>query len=303
MPQHVDIVTTESAPLDVTMFLDTSGSTAGVIDRWARDIRAIAGMLRPGDRFRLLTIGLSVYETVPWQDAGRPFALNVKALPGISLINDALAAAFIHDVDPSRRHLIVAFTDGLECGSVVDRSRLIEVGSRADAVVHVVFGHGEGQLPRDGVIGWCTPSDPDGATALKTVAARTGGETHQARFGTPSVRAFEGILRDFRHELRPEGTHRATPPGAAGTRSGSKFAIDRTSRSARGQGISEDRVVIGDRGSGIGKRVRATAQATTATTARRSRRRSVIGGCESRRSRVPCPASRVPSPARDRRSY
>ena len=133
-----------------------------------------------------------------WQDAGRPFALNIKAVPGISLINDALAAAFIHDVDPSRRHLIVAFTDGLECGSVVDRTRLIEVGSRADAVVHVVFGHGEGQLPRDGVVGWCTPSDPDGATALKTVAARTGGEAHQARFGTPSVRAFEGILRDFR---------------------------------------------------------------------------------------------------------
>lgn len=43
----------ESVPLDVTLFMDTSGSTAGALDRMKRNVVTIAGMLRPDDRFRL----------------------------------------------------------------------------------------------------------------------------------------------------------------------------------------------------------------------------------------------------------
>jgi hypothetical protein len=52
--QTVDAVSIESVPIDVTLFLDTSGSTAGKLDEtptWKRSFRSCAG-----DRFRLLTI-------------------------------------------------------------------------------------------------------------------------------------------------------------------------------------------------------------------------------------------------------
>ena len=56
--QSIDAVTIESVPLDVTLFMDTSGSTAGALDRMKKNVVSIAGMLRPDDQFRLLTIGL-----------------------------------------------------------------------------------------------------------------------------------------------------------------------------------------------------------------------------------------------------
>src|SRR5687768_17016076 len=85
VPQSIDAVTIESVPLDVTLFMDTSGSTSGALDRMKKNVIAIAAMLRPDDQFRLLTIGLSVEVPVPWQRAGTAIALDMKAVPGISL--------------------------------------------------------------------------------------------------------------------------------------------------------------------------------------------------------------------------
>lgn len=87
VPQTVDAVTIESVPLDVTLFMDTSGSTAGALDRMKKNVSTMAGMLRPDDQFRLMTIGLTVEVPVPWQPAGRPIVLDMKAVPGISLMN------------------------------------------------------------------------------------------------------------------------------------------------------------------------------------------------------------------------
>ena len=67
--QTIEAVSIESVPVDVTLFLDTSGSTAGKLDDMTRDVQGIIKMLRPSDRFRLLTIGDSVNEPVPWVPA------------------------------------------------------------------------------------------------------------------------------------------------------------------------------------------------------------------------------------------
>ena len=60
--QRIEAVAIESVPVDVTLFLDTSGSTSGKLDEMKRDVQGIIRLLRPGDRFRLLTIGDSVDE-------------------------------------------------------------------------------------------------------------------------------------------------------------------------------------------------------------------------------------------------
>jgi hypothetical protein len=211
--QTIELLTVESVPIDVTLFIDNSGSTAGVQDRMRRDAASIAAMLRTGDRLRVLTIGVAVDESLPWQDAGGPVTLQFKTVPGISLIYDALFAALAHRPAPGRRHLVVGLTDGEDCGSVLDGAMLLEASGRTEAVLHIIYASGGGSLPHNGVVAWCTPTDPESFSYVTKTAERTGGGMHSAPFGDPTVREFRKILDDFRasYVLRysPRGVARA----------------------------------------------------------------------------------------------
>jgi VWFA-related protein len=210
--QTVEAVTIESVPLDVTLFMDTSGSTAGALDRMKRDVRSIAGMLRPDDRFRLLTIGLSVESPVPWQRAGGPMALQMTAVPGISLVYDALFVALAHEPESGRRHLVVAMTDGRDCGSLVDGARLVEASARSSAVMQWVFVSSGGDFSDHAISAWCTPRDGGDVDYVAEAAERTGGEMHRSRFGDPAVKTFATVLDEFRRSY----VLRYTPTGAPG---------------------------------------------------------------------------------------
>ena len=199
--QTIDAVSIESVPVDVTLFLDTSGSTAGKLDDMKTDVQGIIRLLRPGDQFRLLTIGDSVYEPVPWVPAGTKVDLSFGAVGGISLIQDALLIALLHPPQPDRRHLIVGMTDRQDCGSVVSSAMLRELTGRSEAVVHLVdFSGGGGQANYR--VRSCSPrARPDGARIIDDAAARTGGELHTQSFffrSSALLRAFKTIFDDFR---------------------------------------------------------------------------------------------------------
>lgn len=198
VPQSIDAVTIESVPLDVTLFMDTSGSTAGALDRMKSNVVSIARMLRPDDRFRLLTIGLSVETPVPWQRAGSPITLSMKAVPGISLIYDALFVALTHTPEAGRRHLIVAMTDGQDCGSLLDGARVLDASGRSEAVLHWIYVSNQGEFDPLAIPAWCTPNDARETDFVAESAARTGGDMHRSRFGDPAVRTFAQILDEFR---------------------------------------------------------------------------------------------------------
>jgi Ca-activated chloride channel family protein len=198
VPQSIEAVTIESVPLDVTLFMDTSGSTAGALDRMKANVIAIAKMLRPDDQFRLLTIGLSVETPVPWQRAGSPITLNMKAVPGISLVYDAVFVALTHTPDAGRRHLIVAMTDGEDCGSLLDGGRVLDASGRSEAVLHWIYVSNQGDFDDLSIPAWCTPTDAREVDFVAQSAARTGGDSHRSRFGDPAVRTFAQILNEFR---------------------------------------------------------------------------------------------------------
>jgi hypothetical protein len=198
VPQRIELLTVETVPIDLSLFLDTSGSMAGVQDRMKRDVKTIAAMLRPIDRYRVITIGLSVDESVPWQAAGADVALNVRPVSGISLIYDAITVSLLHPIEPGRRHLAVALTDGMDCGSVIDGPTLVEISARTEAVLHVIYSRGQGAPDPNGVIAWCTPYDGGQVDFLERAAGRTGGGKHSSAFGDPTVREFSKILDDFR---------------------------------------------------------------------------------------------------------
>lgn len=198
--QSVEAVSIESVPIDVTLFLDTSGSTAGKLDEMKRDVQGIVKLLRPGDRFRLLTIGDSVYQTVPWVVAGTKVDLSFEAVGGISLIQDALTVALLHRPDPDRRHLVVGMTDRQDCGSVVSSALLRELAGRSEAIVHLIDQSGGGETTTR--VRTCSPTArADGPDIIKDAAERTGGELHiPSRFFRSSslLREFRRIFDDFR---------------------------------------------------------------------------------------------------------
>ena len=210
--QSIEAVTIESVPLDVTLFMDTSGSTAGALDRMKSNVISIARMLRPDDQFRLLTIGLSVDTPVPWQRAGNPIALDMKAVPGISLVYDALFVALTHTPAAGRRHLIVAMTDGEDCGSLLDGARVLDASGRSEAVLHWIYVSNQGDFDQLSVPAWCTPTDARGVDFVAESAGRTGGDSHRSRFGDPAVRAFAQILDEFRQSY----VLRYSPNGVTG---------------------------------------------------------------------------------------
>lgn len=212
VPQSIEAVTIESVPLDVTLFMDTSGSTAGALDRMKSNVVSIAKMLRADDQFRLLTIGLSVETPLPWQRAGSPVTLSMKAVPGISLVYDALFVALTHAPAPGRRHLIVAMTDGEDCGSLLDGARILDASGRSEAVLHWIYVSNQGEFDPQAIGAYCTPGDAREVDFVGQSAVRTGGDKHQSRFGDPAVRTFAQILDEFRQSyvLRysPQGMKR-----------------------------------------------------------------------------------------------
>jgi VWFA-related protein len=199
--QTVEAISIETVPIDVTLFLDTSGSTAGKLDEMQTDVQAIVRLLRPGDRFRLLTIGDAVNPSVPWVEAGTKVDASFTAVGGISVIHDALMVGLLHRPEPGRRHLVVGMTDRQDCGSVVPAPLLVELAARSEAVMHLVDYSGGGGEANYRVRS-CTPrARPDGMALIEEAAARTGGELHkQSRwFRASSVaRAFKAIFDDFR---------------------------------------------------------------------------------------------------------
>jgi hypothetical protein len=211
--QKIEAVSIESVPVDVSLFLDTSGSTAGKLDDMKRDVQGIIRMLRPGDRFRLLTIADSVDEPVGWVPAGTAVHLSFTAVGGISLVHDALVAALLHRPDADRRHLVVGMTDRRDCGSVVSSEQLREIASRSEAVLHLVDQSGSG-----GDVAYrirtCSPRGrADGPEIIADAAARTGGTLHDPSyfFGSSVLRAFKTIFDEFRQSY----VLRYSPSGVA----------------------------------------------------------------------------------------
>lgn len=212
--QRIEAVTLDSVPLDVTLFMDTSHSTAQSQARMQHDIAQMAAILGPTDQFRLLTIGLAVQVSIPWRPGGAVTVPETPALPGVSLIYDALAVALAHTPAPERRHLIVAMTDGEDCGSIVDGPQILEMSGRTESVLHWVRVAGQGGMVPFGAPAWCTPMDGLETDYVGQAARRSGGDVHGAGLlglGDPAVPVFRKLVGDFRYSY----VLRYTPTNAA----------------------------------------------------------------------------------------
>ena len=213
VPQQISAVSMEAIPVDVTVFIDTSGSTQAALGGMQKSLEAMLAALRPGDRLRLLTIGLSVHQPLGWVRAGESVTLpRIVPVGGISRVYDALLAAAMHDPGVGRAHIVMAMTDGQDGCSVANAEALQRLGGFTDAVFHWVPAFGLGV--RYWGLATCR-SFPQGdmSQPLQSLVDATGGAVHRGLmsgyFGTDSVGAFRRIIDDYRTSyllhFSPEG--------------------------------------------------------------------------------------------------
>ena len=139
VPQVVEQVLQAVVPIDVTLIIDASGSTASIFGEIRTDGQRVVRLLRPADRGRILVIETTPYELVPLQTAGTDFMLPKEKLPGnLSSIYDAMLAGLVTRTDPDRRRLVVVITDGIDTKSVTSVHALDESARRSDTVLHII---------------------------------------------------------------------------------------------------------------------------------------------------------------------
>ena len=139
VPQKVERALIDAVPIDVTLIIDASGSTASVFDGIRRNGQRILELLRPGDRTRVLVIETTPYELLPLRTVDERLVLPEHRLPGNwSSIHDAILTALVTQPDADRRRLVAAITDGADTKSVTSVQSLEAVARRSDTVLHVI---------------------------------------------------------------------------------------------------------------------------------------------------------------------
>jgi hypothetical protein len=193
VPQEIELVDVQAIPVDVSLVVDLSGSTSDRLDQYRSDVLGIAKLIRATDQLRVITFAARVDQLLALSPGGTlPPVANMKTADSSS-VYDGIAAALIRAVDVDRRHLIVAFSDGLENASVLTHDDLLAVAQRSEAVMHL------------------SGSRSDAVTA---VAEATGGRNHGSVFQRSMLGAFKEIFTAFQQSYvlryRPTGV---TPEG------------------------------------------------------------------------------------------
>ena len=146
--QRIDSVEVTSVPIDFTLVVDLSANPHG---QWGADpalprvtatiqaeIGQVAKALRPNDRLRLLAIDTRVQQVWPMQPVSSLRAIPRLQINGMAAVYDTLAAALLQPVDPSRRHVVIARTKGVDTISSIDAEAVKAIAERSDALFYVV---------------------------------------------------------------------------------------------------------------------------------------------------------------------
>jgi VWFA-related protein len=137
--QEIRAIRTGSVPLDVTLIVDVSRSRAGNLAQFRADVNGVPTLLQPADRVRLLAFSNEVTEIFPFQPGALPAVVNDLKTGSFGAVHEALATALMYQVEPDRRHLVVAFTDGLDNISALSVHTLQAIAKRTPAVLHLVI--------------------------------------------------------------------------------------------------------------------------------------------------------------------
>ena len=136
--QEIDSLSVEAIPVDVSLLVDPNEDVADDAAGMHDQLRRIAALVRPTDRLRVTAINSGVADLVPAQPAASVELPSRLGARGLSSAYDGLVAALLRRVEPNRRHLIVALTNGIDAISSVDAPAVRDVAQRSPATLHIV---------------------------------------------------------------------------------------------------------------------------------------------------------------------
>jgi VWFA-related protein len=186
--QEIDALLVEQVPIDLTLLLDTSPSTADAINRFKTGAQQITTLLRSQDRVRLITFATDVTEIFPFRSGGEPMPVEAVTSQGGTSLHDAVLLALARGATHGRLHLVVAFTDGHDTTSVADGETLAFVAARAGSVLHLVLSGAYGT----------DYTQPPAVKSLRIAAEESGGEMHPPGRFNDALDAFKRVVDDFR---------------------------------------------------------------------------------------------------------
>jgi len=216
VPQEIDWARADTMPIDVTLIVDVSGSTAGALDGFRQDIVEIATLLSPIDRLQLLSFADNVEQVFPLQAASaRPRVERLESSQ-LTSVNDAAIAGLLQRPTLDRRQLTVIFTDGQDTISRLPAEIIEQVASRSETVLHVVWAGHRG--PRTDAMVLLPRSMPgvgeNARQALEAAAEATGGRTHDTGiFRRSLVGPFTRIFAEMRASYVLRYSPRGVEPG------------------------------------------------------------------------------------------
>jgi hypothetical protein len=146
--QTIESVEHASVPIDLTLIVDTSGNPAGAWTEWVDkkkvahsidgEVRQIANLLRPTDRVRVLAIDRYVRQINGFTPVSALRPVRLVEIDGLGSVYDTLTAALLHDVEPWRRHVVIARTKGRDSMSSASAKAVGAIAERSDALFHLV---------------------------------------------------------------------------------------------------------------------------------------------------------------------
>lgn len=135
--QTVDEAVVDAGDLDVSVIVDLSGSVGRPFA--AASLAEVADLIRRTDRLDLIGVDHQVRRiTSAPIEPNRGLNGVVAIRDGGTALFDAIAAALMKPIEPGRRHLILAITDGLDTLSTIPRDTRRRIIARSNAVVHLI---------------------------------------------------------------------------------------------------------------------------------------------------------------------
>jgi Ca-activated chloride channel homolog len=218
VPQAVELVALEQAPLSIVLALDTSGSVAGTMLEALRAAgHALVDGLPPWDHMALLSFNHLLELRAAATTDRRPLhhAVDLLEAQGSTALRDAIYAA-IRLSAPDDRRVVVVFSDGADNLSWLSADDVREASRKTGTTVYAIshtFESKADPLP----FGAYAPQREDGsARELRLLAESTGGMFLEAA-DPAAVRArFNRIIEEmstryllaFVPTVRREGEHR-----------------------------------------------------------------------------------------------
>lgn len=221
--QKVELMDASAMPIDLTVVLDISGSMAALIGPMTKYAEEVVGLMQPGDRVRLITVGNDVRQVFGLSAGAQLPPIEELRTAEMTSLLDGLAAAMMRSRPPDRRQLVVAVTDGMDTMSTLSQQAFEALAARSDSVLFILRPEYAGMMtavpPRlaaDTRKRWAAPfvgfnaAIPSaGEGRLGYVARGTGGEFTRmfARAGG-LPRALAEVLDEYRanYVLRYQAT-------------------------------------------------------------------------------------------------